>query len=329
MSLLIDLKRQKPPASSGSKALNLYRLYRAGRAIPRTFVCRWEAYQRYLANDVSLVEELRRELERNLSPEKPYAVRSSANIEDSFERSFAGQFKSVLNVRGTDAILQAVWAIWGTAQSAAVTAYLEHQSIAPQQLLMAVIIQEMVTAQCSGVALSRNPVTGADEVVVESVQGFGDALVQYGITPQRWVNKWGNWLVKPQSNSTPLPVIQDLVDQTKAIAKRFKSQVDIEWAYNGRDLFFLQMRDITTLNRHNVYSNHISREMLPGVIKPLIGSVNVPLVGGTMIRLLHELTGCKQMPPEDLIKLFYYRVYFNMGALGRLFEEVGMPAESV
>ena len=329
MSLLIDLQRQKLSESSGSKALNLYRLYRSGRRIPRTLVCRWEAYQRYLANDVSLVEDLRQELEKKLSPEKLYAVRSSANIEDSLDRSFAGQFKSVLNVCGVDAILQAIWSIWGTAQSPAVTAYLKRQNIASQQLFMAVIIQEMVRAQYSGVALSRNPVTGADEVVVESVHGLGDALVQGGVTPQRWVNKWGNWLVKPPSDSLPSPVIQDLVDQTKAIAKRFKSQVDIEWAYDGRDLYLLQMRDITTLNRHNVYSNHISREMLPGVIKPLIGSVNVPLVGGTMIRLLHELTGCKQMPPEDLIKLFYYRVYFNMGALGRLFEEVGMPAESV
>lgn len=329
MNMLIDLQRQKPPASAGSKALNLYRLYRSGRRIPRTFVCRWDAYQRYLANDVSLVEELHQELTANLSPEKPYAVRSSANIEDSIDRSFAGQFKSVLNVRGVDAILQAIWSIWGTAQTPAVTAYIERQNIAPRQLFMAVIIQEMVPAQCSGVALSRNPVTGADEVVVESVQGLGDALVQGGVTPQRWVNKWGNWLVKPQPDSTPPPVIQDLVEQTKAVAKRFKSHVDIEWAYDGRDLYFLQMRAITTLNRHNVYSNHISREMLPGIIKPLIGSVNVPLVGGTMIRLLHELTGCKQMPPEDLIKLFYYRVYFNMGALGRLFEEVGMPAESV
>lgn len=329
MSLLIDLQRQRPPASAGSKALNLYRLYRSGKRIPRTFVCRGDAYKRYLANDVSLVEELRRELARNLASEKLYAVRSSANIEDSLDRSFAGQFKSVLNVRGVDAILQAVWSIWGTARSDAVRAYLERQNVAPQQLLMGVVIQEMVRAQCSGVALSRNPVTGADEVVVESVQGLGDALVQGGVTPQRWVNKWGSWLVKPQSDSTPLQVIQELVDQTKAIAKRFKSQVDIEWAYDGRDLYFLQMRDITTLSRHNVYSNHISKEMLPGIIKPLIGSVNLPLVGGTMIRLLHELTSCREMPPEDLIKLLYYRVYFNMGALGRLFEEVGMPAESV
>ena len=75
------------------------------------------------------------------------------------------------------------------------------------------------------------------------------------LRPNCWVNKWDNWLVKPQSESTPPPVIQDLVDQTKAIAKRFQSQVDIEWAYDGRDLYFLQMRDITTLNRHNVYSN--------------------------------------------------------------------------
>jgi pyruvate,water dikinase len=89
------------------------------------------------------------------------------------------------------------------------------------------------------------------------------------------------------------------------------------------------VREITTLNRHNVYSNHMSREMLPGIIKPLIYSVNIPLVCTMWVRFMNEMIGATRAKPEELAKSFYYRVYFNMGVLGKVFEDVGMPADSV
>jgi phosphohistidine swiveling domain-containing protein len=329
MGLLINIQARRLPESVGNKALNLRRLYNYGIRIPPAFICDWNAYHRYLDNDVSLVNELRLELSRKLDPDKYYAVRSSGNIEDSLDRSFAGQFKSVLNARGIDAILQAIWSVWSSTQSPAVVTYLERHNIAARQLSMAVIIQEMVQSQASGVALSRNPVTGADEVVVEAVRGLGDALVQGGVTPERWINKWGNWLVKPDSESIPLAIIDEVVNKTREITRKLKSHVDIEWAFDGKDLYFLQVREITTLNRHNVYSNHISKEVLPGIIKPLIDSVNIPLVCTMWVRLLNEMLGKTRAKPEELAKSFYYRVYFNMGVLGKVFEDVGMPADSV
>ena len=329
MGLLISLQTRKLPESVGNKALNLRRLYNYGIRIPPAFICDWNAYHRYLDNDVALVDELRLELSRKLDPDKYYAVRSSGNIEDSLDRSFAGQFKSVLNARGIDAILQAIWSVWSSTQSPAVVTYLERHNIVARQLSMAVIIQEMVQSQASGVALSRNPVTGADEVVVEAVRGLGDALVQGGVTPERWINKWGNWLVKPDSESIPLVIIDEVVNKTREITRKLKSHVDIEWAFDGKDLYFLQVREITTLNRHNVYSNHISKEMLPGIIKPLIDSVNIPLVCTMWVRFMNEMIGETRANPEELAKSFYYRVYFNMGVLGKVFEDVGMPADSV
>jgi pyruvate,water dikinase len=69
--------------------------------------------------------------------------------------------------------------------------------------------------------------------------------------------------------------------------------------------------------------------MLPGMIKPLIGSVNIPLVCSMWVRLVTEMVGKTGVKPEDLARPFYYRVYFNMGTLGKIFQEVGMPADSV
>ncbi len=329
MRHLVDLNGQGLPKSIGNKALNLRRLAEIGVRIPKTYVVTWEAYRRYLGDDVKLVEELQRELSHTLNSEALYAVRSSANIEDSLERSFAGQFKSVLNVQGVDNIFQSVWAIWGTVKSKNVQSYLEKHEISTSELFMAVIIQEMIAPVCAGVALSRNPVTGADEVVVEAVEGSGDALVQSGVTPYRWINKWGTYIVQSESEKIPTTLIDQVVAETRMIAEKLKSHVDLEWAYDGDNLYWLQVREITTLNRHNVYSNHISKEMLPGVIKPLIGSVNIPLVCSMWVRLVTEMVGRTAVKPEDLARPFYYRVYFNMGTLGQIFQEVGMPADSV
>jgi pyruvate,water dikinase len=82
---------------------------------------------------------------------------------------------------------------------------------------MAILIQEMVDPIYSGVALSKNPVTGGDEVVVEAIKGEGSRLVQGGITPLRWVNKWGYWLEKADYADMPFFLIERIVEEIRYI----------------------------------------------------------------------------------------------------------------
>jgi phosphoenolpyruvate synthase/pyruvate phosphate dikinase len=326
---LLSLKGGKLPPSVGNKAHNLRRLMDKGFSIPVTFVCDWRAYHLYLQKDAGLPAMLRQELQRSMDPGKAYAIRSSANIEDSLDWSFAGQFKSVLNVQGVDQIMQAIWSIWEAAIAPGVQAYLERHAIPAREISMAAIVQEMVPAVASGVALSRNPVTGADEVIVEAVHGCGDALVQDGVSPCRWVNKWGNWLTKSEDDTIPLSLVGQVVEQTRKISKALKTPIDLEWAWDGKTITWLQARAITALPHHNVYSNAMSKEMLPGMIKPLIWSVNIPMKSTVFVKFINEALGETGIQAEELIKSFYYRVYFNMGVLGQAFKTLGLPDESL
>jgi pyruvate,water dikinase len=317
------------PKTVGNKAKQLRFLSDKGFRIPGTLVCTWDAYAHYQADNVVLVEDLRSALASHVDPGQSYAVRSSANIEDGLDHSFAGQFKSALNVHGVDGILQAVWSIWALTRAPNVQSYLRKMGRDPDELKMAVVVQEMVKPVYSGVAFSKNPMTGMDEVIVEAVQGSGAALVQGGVTPQRWVNKWGEWLSTPDGEQLDRSVASDIVAQTKAIAKAYGAAVDLEWVYDGRQVYWVQLREITTIKNLNLYSHRIPREMLPGMIKPLIWSINIPLVGGVWKQLLTELIGPNDLDPHRLIKPFYYRAYFNMGTLGEVFESLGFPREAL
>ena len=123
MRYVMELTGSHAPANSGRKSENLHWLIRRQLRVPRTFVVTWEAFQKYRAQDPALIPDLQKELESCLDLSLHYAVRSSANVEDARERSFAGQFETVLNACGSETILQAIRSVWDKAQNVRIQSY--------------------------------------------------------------------------------------------------------------------------------------------------------------------------------------------------------------
>jgi len=300
-----------------------------GFNVPNTYICDWKAYQHFLSEDDRLESCLWQQLKGVMDPAKAYAVRSSANLEDHLGHSFAGQFETFLNVRGVDDIIKAIKSVWRSVQTPAVHAYLDHHNIEDRDLLMAVLIQEMVTPVFSGVALSKNPVTGADEIVIEAVAGEGVQLVQTGITPERWIKRWGYWVEKSEPSKVPFNLMEQIAEQIKELTSYLGFPVDAEWVFDGQNLYWVQAREITALKTYNIYANHLAREMMPGMLKPLSFCIGASLMSNSVLRLLTEMLGDFSVAPQDLVKQFYFRAYFNMGAIGAIFKKFGFPAESL
>src|SRR5690606_26881253 len=92
----------------GNKAKNLYILQKLGFKVPITYVLKHSAYKDYKLTPKNTIVKIRREIIHMLSPNKIYAIRSSTNIEDSSKFSYAGQFKTVLNVNNIEEIIAAI-----------------------------------------------------------------------------------------------------------------------------------------------------------------------------------------------------------------------------
>ncbi|HEU0090070.1 MAG TPA: PEP/pyruvate-binding domain-containing protein [Pseudonocardiaceae bacterium] len=176
------------------------------------------------------------------------AVRSSGVDEDLAGASYAGQYTTVLDVRGSAALLAAVRACRASAGSEQVSAYRRARGLGGGPP-MAVLVQRMVPAQAAGVAFSANPVTGdRAETMVSAVRGLGDRLAAGQVTPDEWVVRGG----VPTRRSGRADAIT--AEQARAVAElagrvaaHLGAPQDIEWALAGGQLWLLQARPITAL----------------------------------------------------------------------------------
>lgn len=294
----------------GGKAFALASLWKGGFTVPKALCITTDAYDTY-ASSTGLRERILMEIHRkafadmrweemwdaslrirnmflttplprtlkntlgdmiaNCFTENPVAVRSSAPGEDSDRASFAGLHESYVNVRNRDAILEHVRKVWASLWSDAALLYRRELGLDPEKSTMAVVIQEMVFGDRSGVAFCRSPIKPS-QAVIESVYGLNQGLVDGKVEPDRWIldRASGNTLshtqpkrdlwVAPAEDGETLerlpphmaphpPLKKSEVDAVyraaMAAEKHFESPQDVEWTFREGILYLLQSRPIT------------------------------------------------------------------------------------
>ena len=114
-----------------------------------------------------------------------FAVRSSGIGEDSAGHSFAGMHETLLNVE-RDRWSTRCWRAGVGAARREARAYREARGLPRRRARIARVVQIMVPAVTSGVAFTINPITGADEIVINAARGLGEALVSGQIDPDEY-----------------------------------------------------------------------------------------------------------------------------------------------
>jgi pyruvate, water dikinase len=298
---------------AGGKGASLARMAAAGLPVPRGFVVCTGAFQAFLdrhggaelvlkltagldvhdpsalaaagaqlkafITDTALPADLREALVQayeDLGRQVAVAVRSSAVSEDGDAASFAGQQDTFLNVRGEEAVARQVQACWASFFAPRAMFY-RAQKGALSDTRMAVVVQEMVRADKSGVMFTVDPIRKRrDRMVVEAVFGLGEGIVSGELTPDHYVLDRDSGAVLEQHIAVqPSAVMYDpQVEGTRHVelseaqgAARvldddelgrvrlmglrveafFGAPQDIEWSFRNDELLLLQSRPVTTL----------------------------------------------------------------------------------
>jgi rifampicin phosphotransferase len=121
----------------------------------------------------------------------PVAVRSSAVAEDREDASFAGQQETELWVMGAEAVEHSIVRCWASLFTPQAIGYRARVGVAPEDVVIAVVVQRMVPAVAAGVAMTLEPVTGdRTQIFIESALGLGEGVVKGDVETDRfWIDK--------------------------------------------------------------------------------------------------------------------------------------------
>ena len=205
------------------------------------------------------------------------AVRSSATGEDGADASFAGMNSTFTNISGEDELIDAVQRCWASLFGARVVAYRASRGFTADPA-MAVVVQQMIASERSGVAFTADPTTDAtDRVVVEGAFGQGEVVVSGSVEPDTYVvSKETGEIISRRIGFKQFKIVRgadgsdqniDLSpaeaeaqvlndDEVRTIAdiavrseRHSGCPQDTEWAIAGGKTYIVQTRPITTLHR--------------------------------------------------------------------------------
>jgi pyruvate,water dikinase len=180
----------------------------------------------------------------------PVAVRSSACAEDSETASYAGQQETYLNVSGAEDVCRRVVDCWASFFSDRALFY-RQQKGSLDDLRMAVVVQQMVDAEKSGVLFTVDPVQRRrDRMLIEAIFGLGEEVVSGRATPDHYIVDRNGGVKRERLVNGGVLAPDDLTalaELGRSLEERFGCPQDIEWAIAGGELYLLQSRPVTTL----------------------------------------------------------------------------------
>ncbi|MCG2576481.1 PEP-utilizing enzyme [Dechloromonas sp. XY25] len=269
----------------GGKGRQLGQLQRYGLPVPDFFVIP-AGWSRQRSGGVSpdLQQLLHAELVARGWQGTALAVRSSAVGEDAAAASFAGIYRSCLNVVGAQALVGAVAEVWASLDTPTATAYRQRLQIDGEPA-MAVVVMPLLAAEASGIAFTCDPANGRDDrMVVHAHWGLGETLVGGEAAGDEYVfaedttDVWRLLESRPGSKETmsvpapdggtqrqPVPLARAQVRvlddaQAEALAALLRDAAlacdfvapfyDLEWVWDGGQFWLTQARPVTRRPHH-------------------------------------------------------------------------------
>ncbi len=249
-----------------------------------------------------------------------YAVRSSGAREDTGDLSYAGQYLTRLNVPA-DAVPAAVVDVYRSTFSDAVLSYLVDHGVTPTATDFAVIVQEMVPADVSGVAFTVNPVTGADtEIVVEAAPGLGDDLVSGRVHASRTVVDWATDTTIESGDVLTAAEQRAVVELALAVQRHYGFPCDVEWAISDGRLRVLQARPITRIHHSGIDDQWSNADFKDGgvsstVCTPYMWSLYESIWERHLRRFMLESRLLRPDQIRRLGRMHYGRPYWNLSVV--------------
>ena len=253
----------------GSKAVGLGDAARENLPVPPGVALSGDLVEAIASADDKAIEKVAKAI-ATLPP--PFAVRSSAADEDSASASFAGQHLTVLNVHSAADVPGAIREVWWSANSDSAISYRQRVGLFTRPSV-GVVVQTLLNPTAAGVMFTENPITGADERMIEASWGLGEAVVNGLVVPDNFrLDRSGHVIERKvgrkriairslpnggtfEEQVPPEQVNQMCLDDTQLAAlgqlalqceKVYGPRRDIEWAFQNGTLFLLQCRAITT-----------------------------------------------------------------------------------
>lgn len=239
-----------------------------------------------------------------LGEQAAYAVRSSATAEDLPTASFAGQQDTYLNIIGLEAILKQVSRCWASLFTERAVVYRIQNGFDHRKVYLAVVIQQMVFPQVSGILFTADPLTANRKVLsVDASFGLGEALVSGLVNADNYKVRNGKVIDKKiPAKKRAIVALQDggtkeqeiapeqqhrqalteeQVLQLERIGRKIEAHFgcpqDIEWCLAGDTFYIVQSRPVTTVypipaaddQDNHVYVSVGHQQMMTDPMKPL------------------------------------------------------------